>query len=165
MVTVNPLPNADAGIDQPLDFSTANILTGTSTTPGVSYSWMATNGGIITSATNSAAITVSSAGTYTLTVTASSGCYSSDEVIVTSKLNSIIGSELQKIYDSYDPNNPNPPSPFFGIRDGYVKIDVIVLAGFRQDVYNLLIQTAPINYGLIDTVPNGLSELTITVYF
>jgi len=165
VVTVNPLPNADAGIDQPLDFSTANILTGTSTTPGVSYSWMATNGGIITSATNSAAITVSSAGTYTLTVTASSGCYSSDEVIVTSKLNSIIGSELQKIYDSYDPNNPNPPSPFFGIRDGYVKIDVIVLAGFRQDVYNLLIQTAPINYGLIDTVPNGLSELTITGYY
>jgi hypothetical protein len=161
-------PNVDAGKDTlALDFNGMAKLTGSSTTAGATYSWTASNGGVITPPTNTSQITVTASGTYTLTVTAG-GCSASDEVIVTSKLKQIIGSELQAIYESdYNPNNPNynpnkPPSPFFLIQNGYVKIDIIAIEGQKQNVLNLLQQTTPEDYGLINIIPNGLSPLTIT---
>jgi hypothetical protein len=83
-VTVNPKPTADAGPDGELNcITTSTKLDGTSSTPGVSYAWVASSGGNITSGANTAAPTVNAAGTYTLTVTTSAGCSSSDATIVT----------------------------------------------------------------------------------
>ena len=147
-------PDVNAGPDQPLDFTTATQLNGTSNTPGVSFSWHATNGGIITSDSNQAVITILTAGTYILTASTSPTCSSKDTVVVSSKVRNVIGAELLSIYLSYtDPNAPPPPpSQFFQIEGGYVMIDVIVNQGYYSYILNLL-QTAP--YGLIP--PFGLN--------
>ena len=147
-------PDANAGPDKPLDFSPQTTLTGTSTTTGVSYSWQAINGGIITSSPNQATITVSVAGTYILTVSSGANCYSKDTVVVTSRLKSVIGSELQSIYD-----NHTTSSPFFVISGDSVMIDVIVNPGYYNYILNLL-QTTP--YGLTNIISNGTSNLIIT---
>jgi Subtilase family. len=147
-------PDANAGIDKPLDFSTQTTLTGTSATPGVSYSWSSFNGGIITSPPNVASITVSVAGSYVLTVSSAANCFTQDTVVITSRLRSVIGSELQSIYD----NRPTS-SPFFVLSNDSVMIDVIVNAGYYTYVLNLL-QTAP--YGLTNIISNGASNFIIT---
>jgi hypothetical protein len=159
----NP-PNANAGIDKPLDFSPQTTLTGSSTTSGVSYSWQAINGGIITSSPNSSSITVSVSGSYILTVTSASNCFAQDTVVVSSRLRSIIGSELQSIYD----NRP-VSSPFFILSTDSVMIDVIVKDGKYNEVLNLLQGS---NYGLDITpfggstvISNGTSTLIITGKF
>lgn len=79
-VTVNPLPNANAGQDQTLTCATTTVtLTGSSTTAGVTYAWSGPGGYMATTAT----IQVSTAGTYTLTVTnPATGCYATDVVEV-----------------------------------------------------------------------------------
>jgi len=152
-------PNANAGSDKPLDFSPQTTLTGSSTTPNVSYSWQAINGGIITSPSNAASITVSVSGGYVLTVTATTGCSATDTVVVTSRLKSVIGSELQSIYD----NHPSS-SPFFVIANDSIMIDVIVNAGYYNTVLNLL-QNDVTNYGLRGIISNGTSNLIITGNF
>jgi Subtilase family/Secretion system C-terminal sorting domain/MBG domain (YGX type) len=152
----NP-PNADAGLDKPLDFSPQTTLTGSSTTAGVSFSWQAINGGIITSSPNAATITVSVAGSYVLTVSSAANCLAKDTVVVTSRLKSVIGSELQSIYD-----NHTTSSPFFVISGDSVMIDVIVNDGYYTSILNLL-QTAP--YGLTNIISNGTSNFIITGKF
>jgi protein associated with RNAse G/E len=153
------LPIADAGKDKPLDFSRLTLLTvGSSTTTGASYSWQALNGGIIKSSSiNKDSIYVSSAGTYVLTVTSSSAsnCLTRDTVIV---FRSLIGAELQYIYDSSITS-----SPFYVIQPDTVMIDVIANEGFRDSVYRLL--QDPIKYGLRDTITNGTSNFIITGKF
>lgn len=74
-------PNADAGPDKTIDCSTPTVvLNGSSTTPGVTYSW---SGPGIVSGGNTATPTVNAAGTYTLTVTlSSSGCSNTDQAVV-----------------------------------------------------------------------------------
>ncbi len=162
-IIINPAPTVNAGPDKALDINSQAQLTGTTTFANPSFSWQALNGGVISSATNQATITVSAAGTYVLTVTVPTGCSATDTAIVTSKVNSVIGSELQSISDTYNPNVPTPPSPIFLITpDGYVMIDVIVFAGFYDSVLNLL-QTAP--YGLKNIIPNGSSSFIITGQF
>ena len=152
-------PDANAGVDKPLDFSTLTTLTGSSATPGVSFNWQAINGGIITSPTNAVSITVSVAGTYVLTVSSASNCFAKDSVVVTSRLKSLIGSELQSIYD-----NNTSDTTFFAIANGYVLVDVIALAGRRDSVLHLL-QSDTTLFGLRNIIPNGTSSFIITGEF
>ncbi|MBP6513208.1 MAG: hypothetical protein KA347_11095, partial [Bacteroidia bacterium] len=74
-------PNASAGLDKELNcLATTVVLDGSSTTPGVTYSWA---GPGIVSGGSSATPTVNLAGTYTVTVT-SNGCTATDHVVVNS---------------------------------------------------------------------------------
>jgi hypothetical protein len=159
----NPI-KVDAGADKVLEFTGLTKLKGTTATVGaLEYSWSATDGGVISSSTNTDEITVSSAGTFTFTVKdLASGCATSDNVKVTSKLDNIIGSELQSIFE-----NKTTDNTFFDIKDGYIKIDIIAIKDKRNDVLTTLLETAaaPDFKGLKDTVPNGFSGLTITGRF
>jgi hypothetical protein len=159
----NPI-KVNAGADKVLEFTGLTKLKGTTATVGsLEYSWSATDGGVISSSTNTDEITVSSAGTFTFTVKdLPSGCATSDNVKVTSKLDNIIGSELQSIFE-----NKTTDNTFFDIKDGYIKIDIIAIKDKRNDVLTTLLETAaaPDFKGLKDTVPNGFSGLTITGRF
>ena len=79
VVTVNPLPKADAGPDVSICVGSSTVLTATG---GVSYVWAPAAG---LSATNVAKPTASPTATttYTVTVTDANGCVSSDQVVVT----------------------------------------------------------------------------------
>ncbi len=165
-VIVNANPNANAGVDKTLQFTGNSTLKGTSSTVGnLNYNWQAGNGGVFDppgTPTNTNVIGVSSAGIYTLTVAnVSTGCFTTDNVEVTSKLNKIIGSELQSIFE-----NKTTDNSIFDIEDGYIKIDIIVLdiPGKRTAVINQLYETTgrPDFKGLKDSLPNGFSRLTIT---
>lgn len=79
VVTVNPLPVANAGADQAVCAGTPVTLTGSGGTP----SW---SGGIA----DGVAFTPSSTNTYTLTVTDANNCTASDQVVVTVNPNSVI---------------------------------------------------------------------------
>ncbi len=75
-------PSAEAGSAGDITCSTTTItLNGSSSSAGVSYQWTTTSGAII-SGGNTASPTVSQAGIYTLTVTGSNGCSSTDQVTV-----------------------------------------------------------------------------------
>jgi hypothetical protein len=164
-------PDANAGLDKPLDFSTETRLVGTSTTPGVSFAWQAINGGIISTPPNNDTILVSAAGTYVLTVS-SGNCFTRDSVVVSSKIESggsqknIIGSELQSIYD----NRPQS-SPFFFLRNDSVMIDVMVNPGYYDYILNLLqspeygLDITPFNDPANTIITNGTSNLIITGLF
>lgn len=66
-VLVNPTPNANAGATVTIDCNNSSVsLSGSSTTPGVSYSWAGPN---VVSGGTTATPTVDATGTYTLTVT------------------------------------------------------------------------------------------------
>ncbi|SEF80747.1 PKD repeat-containing protein, partial [Flavobacterium urumqiense] len=86
LVTANTTPpNANAGADKGLNCTTTSIaLSGSSTTTGATFSWLASNGGNIVSGATTAAPTVNAAGTYTLTVTDPiNGCTATDVALVT----------------------------------------------------------------------------------
>src|SRR4030095_12679216 len=157
--------SADAGsnLPIPLDFTGKKVLNGTSPIAGVTYSWQASNGGIIIN--NPATvpqITVASQGIYTLTVTdPATGCVATDVANVSGRLKSIIGAELQSVFDNRINDNT-----YFDIINGYLKIDIIANAGRRSIVIQKLLESLnPGKPGLKDTVPNGLSPLTITGRF
>jgi len=73
MVTVKPLPTADAGVDQTVCNGESTTLTATG---GGTYSW---TGGII----NGVPFTPTEYKTYTVTVTAENGCTDTDDAMVT----------------------------------------------------------------------------------
>jgi cytoskeletal protein CcmA (bactofilin family) len=76
-------PDVSAGADKTITCSVTSLqLNGSSATPGVSYNWVASNGGSITAGANTATPTVNAAGTYTLTVTSGS-CSATDVALVT----------------------------------------------------------------------------------
>lgn len=78
------IPNANAGADKTLTCTNPTIhLSGSSSTPGATFSWVASNGGNIISGANTATPTVNTAGTYTLTVTSPAGCIATDMALVT----------------------------------------------------------------------------------
>nr|MBP8157508.1 hypothetical protein [Flavobacterium sp.] len=86
LVTLNNTPpNVDAGADKVLTCTTTSIaLSGSSSTPGATFAWVASNGGNIVSGANTATPTVNAAGTYTLTVTnPANGCTATDLALVT----------------------------------------------------------------------------------
>ncbi|QCX37144.1 DUF11 domain-containing protein [Aureibaculum algae] len=79
------LPTADAGTDAELTclVTTLNLDGSGSTAAGVTYAWTTADGTIDSGATT-VTPTISSAGTYTLTVTnTTTGCASSDAVVIT----------------------------------------------------------------------------------
>ncbi|TDE29944.1 hypothetical protein E0I61_08230, partial [Flavobacterium ranwuense] len=78
-------PNANAGADKVLTCTTTSIaLSGSSTTSGGTFSWVASNGGNIVSGANTATPIVNATGTYTLTVTsAANRCTATDVALVT----------------------------------------------------------------------------------
>lgn len=80
-VTVGTAPNANAGATQVLTcLNTTATLNGSSTTPGVTYTW--TGPGIVSGA-NTATPVVNAVGTYNLDVTNSAGCHGYATVQVT----------------------------------------------------------------------------------
>jgi gliding motility-associated-like protein len=83
IVTINALPNVNAGADQVLTCvdTTVNLL-GSSSTVGATFSW---SGGTIVSGGSTATPVVSAVGTYTLTVTAG-GCSDIDTAYVSENL-------------------------------------------------------------------------------
>ncbi|MES2891093.1 MAG: S8 family serine peptidase, partial [Bacteroidota bacterium] len=161
LITFNQNPvGVSAGDDKALEFDGQTKLTGSLGATGASYSWASSAGGVISTPVNTNEISVSSQGTYTYKVTNVAGCSATDVVNVTSKLKQLIGSELQAIYD-----NKTTDNTFFDIKDGYVKIDIIALAGKRNTVLTRLLEEIILTPGLRDTIPNGLSALTITGRF
>ncbi len=156
-VTVNALPAAlgTAGPDKPYNFDGITSI-GDPNLSGFTFKWTAPPGGLITTADDQPSINVATPGIYKLALKSAQGCTSTDEVFVSNKLRSIIGSELSSIYY----NNPTGlSSPFFIISKiagvGYVRIDVIVNVGNYAYVLDLLQQTTPIAYGLTNIVTNG----------
>lgn len=144
---------ASAGTDKPLEFGNLTTLAGTSTTPGAIYSWLALNGGVISSPSNAPTITVSAAGIYILTVQVPNYCLATDTAIVTGKVDDIIGSELGSIF-----KNGATSSPFFNIQNGNVLIDVIIKSGQHTAALSALTST----YGMTGIIGNGASTLIIT---
>ena len=164
-VTVNALPTIvdAAGPDKPYNFDGSTTI-GRSDLTGFTFKWTAPPGGLITTADNLAIINVSAPGIYKLAFTSAAGCTSTDNVEVSNKVSKLIGSELTSVYWS---NPTGQPSPFFLIANGYISIDVIVKVTNYDYVLNLLQQTSPENYGLINVVTNGVngsdgSKLIIT---
>jgi gliding motility-associated-like protein len=84
ILTINALPNADAGLMQTLACgSSSTVLSGSSTSAGAGFSW--TGPGIV-SGGSTVTPTVNAVGTYTLTVT-SGACSYTDTVSVISNTN------------------------------------------------------------------------------
>ncbi|MBK9687025.1 MAG: hypothetical protein IPO65_04445 [Saprospiraceae bacterium] len=79
VVTVNPLPSVDAGADREICYGFSSTLTavGSGGTPGYTYAW---SNGATTAITSVSPIMTT---TYTVTVTDSKGCTSTDAVVVT----------------------------------------------------------------------------------
>ena len=158
-VTVNTLPSIvdAAGPDKPYNFDGSTTI-GRSDLTGFTFKWTAPPGGLITTADNLATINVSAPGIYKLAFTSAAGCTSTDNVEVSNKVNTLIGSELTSVYW----NNPTgQPSPFFIIANGYIRIDVIVQVNNYDYVLGLLQQTIlggfPVDYGLKNIVTNGVN--------
>ncbi|WP_338645735.1 T9SS type A sorting domain-containing protein [Flavobacterium sp. KS-LB2] len=101
LVTLNNTPpNANAGADKVLTCTVTSIaLSGSSTTAGATFSWVASNGGNIVSGATTATPTVNAAGTYTLTVTNPvNGCTATDIALVTldnTPPNAVAGQDVQ----------------------------------------------------------------------
>jgi len=173
-VTVNSLPDVNAGLDGQLDCSTpTTILTGSSSVPNAQFSWLASNGGGISANANTATPTVNFFGTFTLIVTnPATGCSASDTAVVTfdpcifagypppddGKSDDIIGSELTSLFENYDgTTNPNPD--IFIISDDEVMVEIIYTEGMYSDLYNILI-SAPFNATIF--IDNGTGNRIIT---
>src|SRR5574343_632608 len=73
IVTVNPLPTVNAGVDQTVCAGTAVTLSGSG---AATYTW---NNGV----TNGVAFTPAATTTYTVTGTSAAGCINTDQVVVT----------------------------------------------------------------------------------
>lgn len=104
-VVINPLPVADAGADQELDCTVAEVpLGGPNTSTGMTYIW--TDGsGIPTSLPASPMVDVTKPATYTLTVTnPATGCSATDQVTVISTV-AEISAELNITQVSCDQPN------------------------------------------------------------
>jgi len=79
------IPNVQAGPDMVIGCSIQQVtLEGSSTSEGVTFAWVASNGGHIVSGADTPKPLVNAAGTYTLTVTdKASGCSATDVALVT----------------------------------------------------------------------------------
>ncbi|MBL4705317.1 MAG: PKD domain-containing protein, partial [Flavobacteriales bacterium] len=101
-----PVANAGTAID--LNCTVGIVIldgSGSTSSGGLSYNWIASGGGNIVSGAGTAAPTVDAAGTYTLTVTdAASGCTSIDVIVVNENILLPTASILPPI--TIDCNNP-----------------------------------------------------------
>lgn len=89
-VTINPLPNADAGVDQTICNGKSTVIGGSPTGPiGATYSWSPSTGlssTIVSNPTANPTVTTD----YTVTVTSGAGCTSTDVVRVNVNPNPIV---------------------------------------------------------------------------
>lgn len=84
-VVINPVPVADAGADQELDCTVAEVsLGGANTSPGLTYNW-SDGSGVPLNLPATPTVEVTKSATYTLTVTnPTTGCSATDQVTVIS---------------------------------------------------------------------------------
>ncbi|WP_197276073.1 hypothetical protein, partial [Mangrovimonas sp. TPBH4] len=83
VISINPLPDVNAGLDKILTCSISEVtLDGSSSTPNVSFEWSGPGGYMSTDATPAVSLFLNASGTYTLTVTDENGCTASDTVEV-----------------------------------------------------------------------------------
>ncbi|MEP7264452.1 MAG: LamG-like jellyroll fold domain-containing protein, partial [Bacteroidota bacterium] len=124
---------------------------------------------------STSSIYVASAGNYDLTVSNSTGCYSTSTVTIgfqaciipyypptdSGKSSNILGSELTQLYYNQDTIQDAADSSnlIFLINSDSVLIEVIVNQGKYDDVLALL-QTPP--YGMTDFITNGIDTFIIT---
>ncbi|MEO6135037.1 MAG: MBG domain-containing protein [Ginsengibacter sp.] len=154
-------PDVNAGPDRDLNILEPIKLEGSSSTPGVIFDWQAIKGGKVISGGNTATATVSLAGTYVLTATVGEGCFSTDTVIVSGKIQDIIGPELKSLSTSNDRTSSLAKSIYI-IQNDSVFIEVIAVLGQYNNLLALL-QTP--EYGMTDLMTNGESQLIITGKF
>ena len=137
------------------------------------YNWTPLNGGTIISGATTLTPTVSSAGTYVLTVTdPNGGCTATDTALVSfipcilpyyppptgGKTFNLIGSELNSLYLNFG-NVFDTAKTIFIIDQGTVQIEVISRQGQYQNLLSLLQTPA---YGITNLVDNGPNSLIIT---
>ena len=167
-------PNANAGADKQISCTIPTVqLNGSSTTSGVTYNWTPLNGGNIVSGGATLTPTVSSAGTYVLTVTdPNGGCTATDTALVSfvscilpyypppagGKTFSLIGSELNSLYQNFGLVTDSAKTIFI-INQSTVQIEVISRQGQFQTLLNLLQTPA---YGITNLINNGPNSLIIT---
>ncbi len=85
VVTVNPLPVAEANINQTINYGTSTTLAGSATggtTPYASYSWSPTSSLVNANVQNPTTTNLTVTTVYTLTVTDAKGCTSTDQMTV-----------------------------------------------------------------------------------
>lgn len=161
-------PNANAGPDKQLTCTNQSVtLVGSSTAASAQYSWSKVDG-TIEGATNTASITVSSKGTYVLSVSSPGFIVpGTDTVVVTSnscvlpyypspvtgKNNTKIGAELTSLYQNFG-NVLDDGKTLFIIVGNKVLIDVIVKEGFYSQVLSRLQSTTYEMTGFISNGPN-----------
>ncbi len=121
-------------------------------------------------------ITVTAAGTYSVTVTNANVCSATKEIVVVSnscifplypppvngKTTDLIGAELTSLYLNFNPSfstTTDTSQNIFILKSDSVMIEVIALQGHYDSLLNLL-PTA--NYGMSDFVTNGNNTLIIT---
>lgn len=178
-ITVNALPNVNAGSDGQLDCSTPTTqLHGSSTTSGVTYNWVGSNGGNVSANGNTANPTINAHGTFTLTVTnPATGCAASDVAVVifdpcifpgygppnNGKSGNLIGSELTSLYNYWQTNGcGNPNLDIYITNDNcQVLVEIVYEDGMLQQLYNLLV-ASPFN--ITDTVDNGTGNRIMTCF-
>ena len=163
----------NAGADKTTDCDNpTTVLNGSSTTPGAQFKWSVI-GGSFTSTSPSP--TVTSGGTYVLTVTEPNcGTAATDTVVVTKipcilpyyppattgKVTTKIGSELTSLNANFG-NVSDSAKAIFLLSSNDVLIDIIVNQGQYTSVSTLLMS----NHGLRDTISNGPNSLILTGWF
>ncbi len=118
IVTVIPIPTADAGIDQTITIGNSATLTATG---GGTYEWNTDETAL------SITVTPVVTTTYTVTVTGANGCTDADEVVVTvsTGINDISDNAYIKIY-------PNPANGVF-----YLSIEGLNINDLSLSIFNI----------------------------
>ncbi|HLG34877.1 MAG TPA: hypothetical protein VI757_08370, partial [Bacteroidia bacterium] len=187
-VTVNPLPNVNAGADGAHDCLIASVfLSGSSTTPGALYNWTTGINGNIIADGNTPSPEVKVYGTFfvttedfTLTVTdPSTGCTASDIAEVSfdpcilpgidppanGKTDTILNSELSSLYQHYINNGndcTNPNLDLFIMNDAcQVLVEIVFIEGMDAGLLALLAQSP---YNITSTLPIDSGTRVITVW-
>ena len=174
----NTPPNVNAGPDVQLTCpNPTGQLSGSSTTPGALYSWMASDSSSLLTAANIANPIAGSPAQFVLTVTnPSNGCMATDTALVIfipciypyyppppgGKVLDLIGSELNSLSYHFSGIDSGDHSNIFQLTNDSVYIEVIAKAG-EYNALLALLQSA--GYGMTNIISNGANTLIITGKF
>jgi gliding motility-associated-like protein len=151
-VTVNPLPNVNAGVDQSVCVGYEVTLSGSG---AQTYVW---NNG----ATNGVSFTPGSTQTYTVTGTDANGCVNTDQVMViivlipTANVSADVTSGFPTLTVNFDNNSTNATTFYWNFGNG-TTVDATTTAG-QQFAY-----TNPGEYLVVLTASNGSCSDTDTL--